>query len=319
MTTTLTRTPPPRLAEPAQVDRAKLLRRKHRKASWEAVLWIGPTLIVILGVIVYPMIEMIRISFLEVGRSGRLGDPTGFDNYVSLFARPDFLPIVGQTIFWLVAVVVGTIVLAWPTAMLLNARFPGRRIVRYAVLVPWAASLSISTLIFRWMVDPNYGIVNGILMRIGLIDEPIVWLGTPTLSWVTLIALGIFVSVPFNAYILLAGLQAIPAEVYEAAKLDGANAWQRWLHITRPMMSTPTFLAIILNIIGVFNSFALIWVLTRGGPGRSTQTTFTYMFDLAFGSRALGEAAALSVFNLLALAVIVVIYARFNRRALEEM
>jgi multiple sugar transport system permease protein len=297
---------------------ARQPRRKVRREWVRQVVWLGPTALVILVVVLYPILEMIRTSFSEVSSSGVIRGANGLDNYAGLLARPELVPILQQTALWLTAVVAGTIVVAWPLAVFLNQQFPGRRWVRYAVLVPWAAALPMSALIFQWMFNFNYGVVNELLLDFGLIDQRVDWFGGTASSWVTLILLGVFVSVPFNTYILLAGLQAIPADIYEAARLDGAGRLRIWFDITRPMMKTSTFLAVILNIIGVFNSFALIWVLTRGGPGRTTQTTFTYMYDLAFGSRSLGQSAALSVFNLALLGVVVAVYLRVNRAALRD-
>lgn len=297
---------------------ARISQKRSARLTAKHVLWLGPTFLVILLVIVYPIVEMIRTSFSEVSPSGVIRGFNGIDNYINLVSRPELVPIIWQTLLWLSTVVVGTLICSWPLAMLLNAKFPGRRVVRYVVLIPWAAALPISALIFQWMFNFDYGTVNQLLLDAGLTQERIDWFGNTGSAWTMLILLGIFVSVPFSTYIILSGLQAIPAEVYEASRLDGAGPIRTWLYITVPMVRSSTFLAVMLNLIGVFNSFALIWVLTRGGPGRTTQTTFIYMYDLAFDSSAMGPSAALSMFNLLLLGVVIAIYLRVNRAALRD-
>jgi len=283
------------------------------------VLWLGPALFAIAAVVLYPIVEMVRTSFSDVSLSGVIRGFNGVDNYADLFRRPEFTAILGQTALWVSTVVIGTIALAWPLALLLNAHFPGRRAVRYAVLIPWATALSVSALIFQWMFNYTYGVVNTTLIQLGLIASPIDWFGDSTSAWTMLIILGIFVSVPFSTYIILGALQSIPDELYEAARLDGAGPIRSWMSITLPMARTSTFLAVVLNLIGVFNSFALIWVLTGGGPGRSTQTTFTFIYTLAFGSQAMGESAALSVVNILLLGGVIAIVLVSNRKALEDL
>lgn len=285
----------------------------------EPLLWLSPVLILLFSIVVYPMFEMFRTSVSEISRAGLDRGFIGLENFESLFALSDLGHVVVQTVFWLIAVVGLTLVISWPIALLLHQDFPGRTLVRYAVIVPWAASLVMTSLIFRWMFNYYYGAINSVLLSSGIIDEPVDWLGSPAVAWTALVAVGVFVSVPFNSYVLLAGLQSIPGEVYEAAKLDGAGPIKTWFHITRPMVSGSVLVAITLNIVGVFNSFPIIWLITQGGPNRTTHTTITYMYELAFKSQSIGEAAALSVLNLLALLVIVVIYLRFQRKNSEGL
>ncbi|WP_454140869.1 carbohydrate ABC transporter permease [Microbacterium lacticum] len=300
-------------ARAAGSNRRRLLRR------FEPLLWLGPVLILLLVVVIYPIFEMISAAFSEMSRSGIPQGFAGFDNFISLFALPDLGHIILQTLLWLVAVVGLTLVISWPIALLLNQHFPGRVWVRYAVIVPWAAALVMTSLIFKWIYNYYYGALNAVLMGLGILKEPVDWLGSPALAWVSLIVVGVFVSVPFNTYVLLAGLQSVPHEMYEAARLDGAGHFSIWLHITRPMLRSSVMVAVALNIIGVFNSFPVIWLLTGGGPNRMTHTTITYMYELAFRSRSLGEAAALSVVNFAALIVIIVIYLRFQRKNNEVL
>lgn len=281
---------------------------------FEPLLWLGPVLILLFGIVVYPMFEMLRTAFSEISRAGLDRGLAGFENFTRLLTHPDLGHVLWQTLMWLVLVVGLTLVVSWPIALLLHQDFPLRTLVRYAVIVPWAASLVMTSLIFRWMFHYYYGAINSVLVSTGITPRPIDWLGSPVMAWIALIAVGVFVSVPFTSYVLLSGLQSIPAEVYEAAKIDGAGHLKTWFFITRPMLAGSVLVALALNIVGVFNSFPIIWLITQGGPNRATHTTITFMYELAFKNRSIGEAAALSLLNLIVLMLIVVVYLRFQRK-----
>lgn len=294
---------------------------ENRRRGWkrfEPLIWLGPVLLLIIVVVLYPMIEMVRTSTSHITRAGLSRGFNGLENFQTLFAHPDLGHVVLQTFMWLVIVVALTVAISWPIALLLNQNFPGRTIVRYAVIIPWAASTVMTSLIFRWMFNYYYGAINSILGKFGN-GPQIDWLGSAGAAWVALIAVGVFVSVPFTSYVILAGLQAIPSEVYEASKLDGASPIKTWFFITRPMAANSVLVAIALNIVGVFNSFPIIWLITGGGPNRMTHTTMTFMYELAFLNRSIGAAGALSLLNLVALLAIVFVYLRFQRRNTEEL
>lgn len=277
------------------------------------LVWLAPVLTLLIGVVVYPMIEMAGTSVHQISRAGVTRDFNGLDNFTALLTHPDLPSVLVQTGLWVASVVGLTLVVSWPIALLLNADFPGRALVRYAVIVPWAASLVMTSLIVRWMANYYHGTANVFLGSLGISGTD--WLGSAQTAWVVLIATGVYVSVPFTTYVILAGVQAIPEEVYEAAKLDGANWWQTWNQITRPMVRNSVLVAVVLNVIGVFNSFPIIWLITEGGPSRATSTTITFMYELAFRGRAMGQAAALSVANLVLLLIIIGVYVRRQGRA----
>jgi ABC-type sugar transport system permease subunit len=235
----------------------------------------------------------------------------GLDNFAKLFANPELWPILLRTITWVVVVVSVTIIISLGLSALLNAAFPGRRIVRWALIVPWAASVVMTATVWRWMLDAFYGIVNRILVDLGLIANPITdWLGTPSSAFIWLMAVAIFVSLPFTTYVLLAGLQSIPADIYEAARVDGATGTRTYRHITLPLLRPALLVAAIINMINVFNSFPIIWAMTGGGPGSQTDTTTTFMYKLAFRYQDIGQSAALSVINLTVILLFVLFYLR---------
>jgi ABC-type sugar transport system permease subunit len=273
--------------------------------------WIGPALLLIFAVVLWPALEMLRTSVSDISMSGLSRGFAGVDNFAKLFANPELWPILLRTITWVVVVVSVTILISLGLSALLNAAFPGRRIVRWALIVPWAASVVMTATIWRWMLDAFYGIVNRILVDFGLIANPITdWLGTPSSAFIWLMAVAIFVSLPFTTYVLLAGLQSIPADIYEAARVDGATGTRTYRHITLPLLRPALLVAAIINMINVFNSFPIIWAMTGGGPGSQTDTTTTFMYKLAFRYQDIGQSAALSVINLTVILLFVLFYLR---------
>jgi ABC-type sugar transport system permease subunit len=276
-----------------------------------ALPWIGPALLLIFGVVLWPAFEMLRTSLQDISMSGISRGFTGLDNFRHLVANPELPSILVRTITWVVVVVGVTILISLGLAALLNAAFPGRRLVRWALIVPWAASVVMTATIWRWMLDGFYGIINRILFDLGVTTSPVNdWLGTPSVAFVWLVAVAIFVSLPFTTYVILAGLQSIPADIHEAARVDGATGWQAYRGITLPLLRPALLVAAIINMINVFNSFPIIWVMTTGGPGFQTDTTTTFMYKLAFRFQDIGQSAAMAVVNLGVILVFVLLYLR---------
>jgi multiple sugar transport system permease protein len=196
-------------------------------------------------------------------------------------------------------------------AQFLNKRFAGRRFVRWALIVPWAASLVMTSTVWRYIYELDYGSLNRLLLDLGLIEGPVDWYKDSATAFWCLVFVGIVVSIPFTTYVFLAGLQTVPAEVYEAAAMDGAGPVQTYWRVTFPMLRPQLVVAIVLNTIYVFNSFPIIWVITGKIPGNETDTAITYMYKLAFRSSAgADEAAALGVINVIFLMALVLFYVR---------
>ena len=228
--------------------------------------------------------------------------------------------VVANTVLWVVAIVLVTVVLSLGLAQLLNQEFPGRRVVRWALIVPWAASLIMTAKLFTWIYDYYFGILNRLLISVGIVSRPVDWLGDDRTVMSAMIAVGIFVSLPFTTYVLLAGLQSIPGDVYEAAKVDGASAWRTYCAVTLPLLRPALLVAAVLNMIYVFNSFPIIWTLNDRNPGFAHDTLITYMYKIAFKSalRDVGLAAALGVVNVLAIFAAVLAYLRIARWREEQ-
>ena len=297
--------------QPSARDQQPACSTRRRLPDLGPLPWIGPALLLIFGVVLWPAIEMLRTSLSDISMSGISRGFTGLDNFQQLVSNPELWPILLRTITWVVVVVSVTIVISLGLAALLNAAFPGRRIVRWALIVPWAASVIMTATIWRWMLDAFYGIANRVLFDLGLIANPVTdWLGTPSVAFIWLVAVAIFVSLPFTTYVLLAGLQSIPTDIYEAARVDGATGTNTYRHITFPLLRPALLVAAIINMINVFNSFPIIWAMTGGGPGSQTDTTTTFMYKLAFRYQDIGQSAALAVVNLLVILVFVLFYLR---------
>jgi multiple sugar transport system permease protein len=275
------------------------------------LLWVGPAIGLIAVVVLWPIAVLIHASMQNIAADGFVVGGAGFSNYKELWHEPALAGVVFRTVVWVVAVVSVTLLLSLALAQLFNQRFPFRRAARTALIAPWAASVLMTALIFRWALDPYSGAVNVILHALGLVkmgSTTADWLGRPTWALIWMMIVAIFVSLPFTTYALLSGLQTIPDEVYEAARVDGAGSWRSYLAITLPLLRPAILVATTINVINVFNSFPIIWEMTRGGPGyeTSTSTTFMYILKQAF----IGESAALSVVNFLLVIIVVLLFLR---------
>lgn len=275
-----------------------------------ALLWLAPAILLIIGVVLFPAIMLFQASRSEYSITGLYKGAAGWDNYAKVLSYPDLPVVLKNTVVWVVAVVAITIVLSLALAQLLVKDFPGRRFVRWAVIVPWAASLVITSQLFVLLYDDNYGLVNHVLMSLHLIDTPISFLGDDRFTMASMIVVGVFVSLPFTIFVFIAGLNAIPDDVMEAAEVDGASPWQRWRQITLPLLRPALLIATVLNTIYVFNSFPIIYTLNDRNPGFGHDTLITFMYKLAFKSQEkdVGMSAATGIMNVLIILLVVLVY-----------
>jgi len=290
-------------------------RRRRVLHRMQPLIWVGPAIALIAVVVLWPVVVMVRTSFEHLTSNAVVLGGRGVRNYGDLFDEPDLPGVLTRTVVWVIGVVLVTMVLSLGLAQLFNQRFPGRRVARWALIAPWAASVVMTSLVFRWALDPNSGVINVFLHDIGVLKgfntNQADWLGRPWSAFVWMMVVAVFVSLPFSTYALLAGLQAIPAEVYEAARVDGASPWRAYLTITLPLLRPSLLVAALINVINVFNSFPIIWEMTRGGPGYETSTTTVFMFQLKQSFP--GEAAAMSVINFGLVILLVLLFLRATR------
>jgi len=286
-----------------------------RARRWEALLWLGPSLALIAGVVFYPAVALVRASLGRYSITGVFQGFVGADNYARLLEQPALPAVLVNTAVWVAAVVSVTVIVSLGLAQLLNESFPGRGLVRAALIVPWAASLIMTSKLFVWIYDYYFGALNHLLTSLRLIVRPVDWLGDDATVMGAMIGVGIFVSLPFTTYVVLAGLAGIPDEVYEAARVDGASRWRTYLLVTLPLLKPALLVAVVLNVIYVFNSFPIVWTLNDRNPGFGHDTMITYMYKIAFKSalRDVGLAAALGVVNVALILVAVVVYLKTVR------
>lgn len=279
-----------------------------------ALAMILPSILLTLWVIGYPVVDIATTSMHSVNRFGRTTGFAGLANFKALLADPIFIASFWRTLVWTASVVAGTILVSVPIALVLHEDFAGRGLARVIIMLPWAISLTMNAVVWRWILNGQYGMLNALLFDLGLIDGPVEWLAQAGPAFTIEIGIGIFVSMPFTVTILLGGLASLPGEIYEAARVDGAGALTRFRALTLPLLKPFINMAIVLNIIYVFNSFPIIWVLTQGDPANSTDILVTYLYKLAFRYGRLDLAAAMSLVMFFILLIFSIAYASMAMR-----
>ena len=286
----------------------KILRRA------EPYLWIAPSVILMAIFIVTPILKVFQMAANKVSRTGQLRGFNNFENFATVLKNPTFGLVLKNTIVWTIAVVVLSTVLGFVLALILNNKFRGRKIARAIVVFPWATTLVIQASAWNFIINTDYGTLNTLLMKLGILSAPMNWTPTPEAYFAWEIACGIFVTVPFVTFCVLSGLQSIDTTYYEAATVDGANYWQKLFKITLPLVKSSLTVSTVLNIIYVFNSFPIIWTMTKGDPANHTDTLVTYLYKLGFYNGRQGEAAAVSVIGFLILLVCASVYMIYTLR-----
>jgi multiple sugar transport system permease protein len=283
-------------------------RRSRGRAFGGALPWITPAAILIFGVVLFPAGYLIYNSTRAVGLSGLDKGSAGFANYVKLMARPELYSVLLNTIVWVAGVVVITVVISLVLAQFLNRQFPGRQWVRIAVLVPWAASAVMTTMVFVYGLDPFYGIINKFLVDVHILSKPFGFTQQPLSAFISAMAVGVFISLPFTTYTILAGLAGVPGDVLEAAMVDGAGSVRTYFSVILPHLRGALALATLINIINVFNSLPVLKLMTGSLPGYTDDTTTTLVFKMLQGEHDIGLASALSVVNFVIVLVVIAIY-----------
>lgn len=281
--------------------------RDDRKA---ALLYLLPAGALVAGFICYPIGLTLWMSLNEVDQFGRFSGFVGLGHYQSLLADPQFIAAACRTVVWTVAIVVVTTIISLYLAVVLQRKFFGRGLTRGLLLLPWATGLVIVSLLWRWMAHPDFGAIGHLVNAIGFPNLRVEWLGNPELAFPLMIWVGIWASIPFTTLVLAAGMQAIDANLYEAAVLDGAGKWRLFTEITLTQLRPVLAVSILLNVIFVFNSFPIIWVMTEGGPAGATDTLITYLYRKGFRFYDVGLASACSVVVFLILLVFAVIHTK---------
>lgn len=277
---------------------------RHR--SKFGYLLLAPAVLLMAVIIVYPIILSVSISMQDV-RIARIGEgpkPWTLDNYRWLFGSGETWHALWVT-FKLVVVVGGlSVIIGFATALLVNQKFRGRAAARLFVALPWAVPEVVATVIWAWMLDSSFGLVNWVLLTSGVVDEPIAFGSDPTAAFAAVCFVMIWKGYPLMSIMLLAGLQSIPEEQYQAAKVDGAGVFQRFWYITLPNMLPVVGVTTVMTTLWVFRDFAIIHVLTQGGPLGETTTLSILTFEQSFEFFRMGQGAAVGVLTMVLCAII---------------
>jgi len=283
------------------------------RQAWALLL---PLLVIILTVTGYPLISTLRLSFTDASLTGRhvAQHWVGFANYAYVFTDPDFGDAFRRTLYFTFVSVGIEILLGVLVALLLNREFAGRTIVRAIMVLPWALPTIVNAMMWRLIYNPEFGSLNALLSQLGLIDSYRSWLGTPGTAMNMVILADVWKNYPLVAIIVLAALQTIPRELYEAADIDGAGPWVKFWKVTFPAILGPLSVALILRMIEAFKVFDIIYLMTRGGPADTTKSVSFFVYQESFAYLRAGSGASYAVSVALTSAVMIAIYIMLLRR-----
>lgn len=274
---------------------------------------IAPIALLIVGLIAYPFLSAIYLSFTEkiVGYAPKF---VGLDNYVSLAQSARFRGVVWNSTVFTVASVVTKLVIGMAMALALHRVVRGSQLLRGVLLLPWVIPTVVIALTWRWLFDLFRGLVNVSLIDLGLIRSGFHWLGDPTLAMLSVIVANVWRGFPFFGVAMLAAMQTVPQDLYDAADVDGASAWQKFWRITLPTIKGVVMVVTLLSTIWTLNDFNIVYIMTRGGPGAATHVFATYSYELGIQSQRWGLAMAASMYSLPALALLIVVVVRVLNR-----
>jgi multiple sugar transport system permease protein len=318
MSMTVTRKAVPAYIEAGAAGRPGTGPRPRRLSGrWGALAFLVPAWAYVACFYVYPLITNVRMGFQDYTVSSFYTGQApyvGLANYRAVLNSAQFWPTVLNTVVFTAGSLVFQFSIGLGLAMFFRRVFPLGGVLRSLLLVPWLLPLVVSGTVWRWMFDNDSGVLNQALLHLRLVSQPVPWLVSTNMSLVAVTLVNIWVGIPFNMVILYGGLQAIPEEIYEAAAVDGTTGWQRFRHITLPLLRPVTLVVLTLGLIYTIKVFDVIMIVTQGGPAHSSQTLTTYAYDLSFQALTFGRGAAVG--NLLIL--IAVVFAFVYLRAARE-
>ncbi len=273
-----------------------------------------PAVMLVILVVILPILSGIQISFTSQRVVGSEYETVGLKNYFDLFGDKNFIASLGRSAVWVLANGLFQTIVALLIALLINQPFKGQNFVRTWIILPWAVPAAVTAILWRWMFDATSGIINTSMMRLSLIEKPILFLANPEIAGISLTFVNSWRYVPFLTIIFLAALASVPEEEYEAARVDGAGFWLQFKSITFPnILPTLTVLGLV-GTLWASNVFDIIWMMTRGGPGVATTTVPVLMYDTAFYGYNISRASAGAIIFLLLLIVFALVFIFLNRR-----
>lgn len=278
------------------------------KDRWLLWLFLAPALILMAVLLYYPMIGTVIESFRDSSFINPQPRFVGLALYEKVLGSRDFYEILRNSIVWTLGVVVLQNLLGFFAAMLLNQGLPMQGLLRALVLLPFILPGVVTAILWRFMYDPQLGLINSLMIRLGLADESAAWLADSSTAMAAVIFVAVWKGFPFSMLIYLAALQSVDQSQVEAATLDGAGPVRRLLDVTIPAIREVILVNVVLTLILTFNYFDIVWVLTRGGPQNATHIFPTRIFETGFGQFRFGEAATYGVFSIIVLAMFVALY-----------
>jgi multiple sugar transport system permease protein len=295
--------------------------RSRRRGTLARLAFLAPAVLYVVVFFGYPLVNNLMISLRQYTvRSFFTGEApfVGFANYGTVFHDPLFGKALLNTAIFTVGSIVFQFAIGLALAVFFTGRFPGSTLLRSLLLLPWLLPLVVSGAVWRWMLDADHGVINAALRALHLAGGATPWLTSPHWALAAVIIANIWIGIPFNLVILHGGLRAIPGTLYEAAALDGAGRWQRFRHVTWPLLRPVTSIVLMLGLVYTIKVFDVIMVITGGGPANSTQTLTTWSYQLSFRQYLFGPGAAVGNLLIVAATVFGLIYLRSARGSLAE-
>lgn len=281
-----------------------------RRDAMLGVMLIAPCVLIFCAVIVYPLVSAVYLSLFNIFTPTLQGNFVGLQNYAELFAGEEFWRSLLNTLIWTVCTLFLQVVLGVAAALMLHQAIVFRALARSLILFPYFVSTVVAVLVWRWLFNDLYGILNHLMMWSGLLQMPLDWLGSMPNAMVSIVLVGAWKYFPFVVIAILARLQTIPDQLYEAATIDGAGAWARFTDVTLPQLKDVLMVVVLLRAIWDFKEFDLIYLMTGGGPLIATQTLPLMVYKEAFGLDAMGRATAVAVAMMAVMLVFMVLYLR---------
>jgi len=288
----------------------KHFREKLLKDPVFGLILVMPLLIWVAATLIYPVFNAVWLSFVKMRYIGVPAKPAGFSNFLKILADDEFWDTCIRTGWW---VAINVILQVWGSiivALILNQDFKGKNIVRNWIILPWVLPTIVLAIVWKWILDPTHGVVNYILLKMGTVGMPIEFLSSPKWAMPTVILLNSWRWIPYFSIVVLAALQTVPRDLYEAAAMDGASSWAKFWNITIPTIYPMLKVVTLNSFLWSANIFDTIWLLTRGGPLGHTTTLPIYIYSKAFRDFRFSEAAATSILMFLGLLVFVIVYLR---------
>lgn len=267
------------------------LQQKRVRLAW---LLVAPTFIYLLAILIVPLIWSFNLSFTDKEVGGPI-NYIGLENYISLLKDSAFLNSLKNTAVFTVSAITCKVIFGVIMALILNMKFRGRNLIRALLIIPWTLPNIVSVLNWKWMFDDVAGVLNQILKLFGFIDKNVLWFGDPALAMLVIVIVNVWRGTPFIGISVLSKLQTISLDYYEAACIDGANAFQKFRYITLPAIMDVLTVSTLVSTIWTINEFELVWIITGGGPARATELLSIFSYKMVASSRQIGMAAAVPI------------------------